>query len=107
MSLNQTSGKSERLSNILLFQARKIGQQLLDGPACCKRLDNHTDSYTHSPNTRFPAHNLRVLRNSVELLHVVMIAQIRLSGAGSDRIVIASMSERPNLSPATPGFGYL
>ena len=63
------------LADVTLFQIREIRKQLLDGASCRKRLDNHADGHAHSPDTGLTAHDLRIDRDSLDLLHVVMIAQ--------------------------------
>ena len=75
MSLNQACGEAESLANIQLFDIREIGKQLFNSAASCQSLDDHADDYAHAANAWLAAHDLRIHRNAVELLHVVMIAQ--------------------------------
>ncbi len=75
MSLSQVCGEGERFANIRLFDIREIGKQLFDGAAGCHRPDDHADAHAHAADTWLATHDLRIHRNAVELLHVVMIAQ--------------------------------
>ena len=76
MPLSQTCSECESFENIRLFDIREVGQQLLDGAACRHRPDDHADGHAHAPDARLPAHDLRIHRYAVELLHVDMIAQL-------------------------------
>jgi hypothetical protein len=75
MPLSQACGEGESLTNIWLLNIREVCKQLLDGTARCQGLDDHADGYTQATDARLASHDLRVHRNAVELLHVVMIAQ--------------------------------
>ena len=67
---------TESFANIRLFDIREIGKQLFDGAAGRQRLDNHADGYAHATDAWLAAHDLGIHRNAVELLHVVMTAQV-------------------------------
>ena len=76
MTLGQTGCKSQRLANVVLFEIRKVGQQLLDGPPGSQSLHDHADGHTHAPNTRLAAHDFRIHGNPAEILHVPIIAHL-------------------------------
>jgi len=76
MPLSQTRSEGESLENIRLLDIREVGQQLFDCAAGRHRPDDHADGHAHAPDAWLPAHDLRVHRNAVELLHVDMIAQV-------------------------------
>jgi hypothetical protein len=75
MPLSQTGGKCESLTDISLFQIREIGEQLLDRATCRQRFYDHANCHAHSTDARFPTHHIGIDRDSLELLHVGMIAQ--------------------------------
>ena len=75
MSLRETCGEGESLTNIRLFQIGKIHKQRFDGAACRHGFHNHAYSYPHAADTGLATHDLRIHSNAVELLHVVMITQ--------------------------------
>jgi hypothetical protein len=76
MSLSQARNEGESFENIRLFDIREVGEQLFDGAAGRHRPDDHADSHAHAPDAGLPAHDLRIHRYAVELLHVDMIAQL-------------------------------
>lgn len=75
MPLSKTRSESQSLTNIGLFQIGEIGQQLLDSASRGQRLHNHAYGHAHSTDTWFATHELWILRDTVKLRHVVIIAQ--------------------------------
>lgn len=75
MPLSQTRSERQRFQNIRLFDIWKVSQQLFDSATGRHRSNDHADGHAHAPDAWFAAHDFRVHRDAVELLHVVMIAQ--------------------------------
>jgi hypothetical protein len=76
MPLSQTRSESESFEDIRLFDIREVGQQLFDGAAGRHRPNDHADGHAHAPDARLPAHDPRIHRYALELLHLDMIAQL-------------------------------
>jgi hypothetical protein len=76
MSLSQARSEGESFENIRLFDIWEVGQQLFDGAAGRHRPDDHADGHAHAPDAWLPAHDFKIHRYAVELLHPGMIAQL-------------------------------
>jgi len=76
MSLSEACSEGESFENIRLFDIWEVGQQLFHGAAGRHRPDDHADGHAHAPDAWLPAHDLRIHRDAVELLHLDMIAQL-------------------------------
>jgi len=74
--LREPRGEAYSLPDIGLFDVREISQQLLDAAAGRHRFHDHAHRYTHPADAWLAAHDFRIHRNTVELLHVVIIAQV-------------------------------
>src|SRR6266581_604070 len=62
-------GVAQRLKNVLTLQVRVSGQHLIAGVACADQLDDCADRDTHGTYRGFATHEIRVVRNSVEVRH--------------------------------------
>lgn len=75
-SLGEAGGVRERFSDVLLLKIRKVGQQIFDGSPGGNRLDDHSDSDSHTANAGFATHHFRVGGDAPQLSHVVIVAQL-------------------------------
>jgi hypothetical protein len=64
-----------------ILAGKEVGKQLFDGSPGRHRLNDHADGHTHTADARFAAHYLRVHRDAVDLLQVVIITQAAAPGS--------------------------
>ncbi len=54
MPLGKASRETERLTDIGIFQIRKIGEKFFDGSTRGKSLDDHSNRDPHTPDAGLP-----------------------------------------------------
>ena len=109
--MTRACGKGGRLANIRLFEIREIGEQLLDRAPGGHGLNDHADGHTHAVDARLAAHDFRIRRDAVELLHVVIIAQAEVAtdsaGTWEPGGLSFSGSPLPQRGPLVVGRGFI
>jgi hypothetical protein len=71
----KTCGESQGLLDVLFLKVREIGQQAGNCAAGGDGFYDHCDGNAHPPDAGLAAHHLWFDGDSLEFLHVVMIAQ--------------------------------
>src|SRR6267154_6591047 len=69
VSRGEPRSATEGLEHILAFQIRVLGQDFLDGVACSNLADDHAHCHAHTADARLSTHDLRVLRDAIQLCH--------------------------------------
>jgi hypothetical protein len=80
-SLSETGGEGERLTDIRFLEIGKISQEIFDRSSRGDGLDDHPHRDAHASDAWLAAHQFWIDRDSPELLHVMIIAQLLLQGA--------------------------
>src|SRR5882672_2874864 len=64
-------GVMKRLRDVVSFEVRVVGEQLVHRLAGSDLTDDHADRGAHTANARLSTHHRRVLRNTVQSFHSV------------------------------------